>query len=101
MRTDTEDLISISEASSRGISSLVTRVREGRRLVLLRNNKPAAVIADIESMDRLQRVEEIEDDLRLLSIAWVRTLTDRGGRHDLEDVAAEFGVDLDDEDDED
>jgi prevent-host-death family protein len=97
MRTDTEDLISITDANTRGISNLVARAGEGRRLVVLRNNKPAAVIVDIETMERLQRVEELEDDLRLLSIAWVRTLTDGGTRHDLEDVAAEFGVDLDED----
>ena len=48
------------------------------------------------SMDRLDRIDELEEDLLLWGIALVRTITDSGARHSLEDVAAEFGVDLDD-----
>lgn len=73
MKTSTADLVSISDANQRGISNLASSVAGGRRLVLLRNSKPAAVMADVETMDCLERVEEMEDDLRLLSIAWVRT----------------------------
>jgi hypothetical protein len=59
------------------------------------------VLADVETMERLERIEEIESDLKLLSVAWVRTMTDNGNRHSLEDVATEFGVDLDEDDAED
>jgi hypothetical protein len=36
------------------------------------------------------------EDVKLIAIAWARTLTDSGERYSLDDVAAEFGVDLDD-----
>ncbi|WP_158509152.1 type II toxin-antitoxin system Phd/YefM family antitoxin [Amycolatopsis keratiniphila] len=91
---DTDDIVSVTEASQR-FSKILNDVSEnGRRIVVMKNNCPAAVITDIETMNRLQRVEEAEEDLKLLSIAWVRTMTDSGARHSLEDVAAEFDIDL-------
>jgi len=48
-------------------------------------------------MDRLSRLEELEEDVRMLAIATVRSFTDSAARHDLADVAAEFGIDLEDE----
>ncbi|MEU8631617.1 type II toxin-antitoxin system Phd/YefM family antitoxin [Amycolatopsis sp. NPDC048633] len=97
MNIDSDDIVSVTDAGQR-FSRLVSDVSEtGRRFVVMRNNRPAAVIANIESMERLQRIEEVEEDLKLLSIAWVRTMTDSGARHSLEDVAAEFDVDLDEE----
>ena len=95
MNVDTNDLISISEASSRGVSRLVADAESGRPQVLLRNSKAVAVIVDIESVDRLHRIDELEDDLRLLSIALVRAAADNGRRFDLDDVLAEAGIDPD------
>jgi PHD/YefM family antitoxin component YafN of YafNO toxin-antitoxin module len=97
MKIDTNDMISVTEAGREGISKLVTTASEGRRLVVFRNNQPAAAIVDIETMERLQRLEELEEDLKLIAVAWVRALTDSGDRYNLDDVAAEFGVDLDEE----
>lgn len=100
MNVDTRDLISVTDANAMGVSKLVANAENGRPQVLLRNGKPAAAIVNIDSMDRLQRLEEMEDDLRLLSIALVRAAADDGRRHDLDDVLTEFGIDpasLDDE----
>ncbi|MGH3565906.1 MAG: hypothetical protein ACRDRH_07705 [Pseudonocardia sp.] len=44
-------------------------------------------------MDRLQRIDELEDDLRLLSIALVRAAADSGRRCDLDDVLTQVGID--------
>lgn len=52
----------------------------------------------MESVERLSRLDELEDDLRLLSVALARTVVGDGRRHTLDDVAADFGVDLDGED---
>lgn len=93
MNVDTNDLISISEANSRGVSKLVADAEGGRPQVLLRNSKAVAVIVDIASVERLQRIDELEDDLRLLSIALIRAAADSGRRHDLDDVLAEAGID--------
>lgn len=95
MNVDTRDLISISDASNRGVSKLVTDAENGRPQVLMRNSRAVAAVVDIDSMDRLQRLDELEDDLRLLSIALVRAAADSGRRYDLDDVLAEAGIDPD------
>ena len=100
MNVDTGDLISITEASNKGVSKLVTDAENGRPQVLLRNNRAVAAIVDIGSMDRLQRLDELEDDLRLLSIALVRAAADSGRRYALDDVLAEAGIDPDSLDEE-
>lgn len=97
MRTDTRDLVSVTDAG-RNFSRLAGEVAEGRTFVVLKNSEPTAAIVPMETMDRLSRIEELEEDLRMFGIAAVRTLTDSGRRHDLDDVAAEFGIDLDSED---
>lgn len=97
MQIDTNDVISVTEASTQGLSKLVNQVSEGRRFVVFRNNQPAAAIVDIKTMERLQYLESLEEDMKLIAIAWARTLTDSGERYSLDEVAAEFGVDLDDD----
>ena len=99
MNVDTRDLISVSEANSRGVSRLISDAENGRPQVVLRNSRAVAAIVDIQCMDRLQRLEDLEDDLRLLSIALVRSAADSGRRYDLDDVLAEAGIDPDSLDD--
>jgi prevent-host-death family protein len=91
MKINAEDLISVTEANRQGVSKLVSEASAGRELVLIKNNKPAAVIVGMEKLERLQRIEE---DIRLLTMAVVRTATDTGERVTLEDAAARFGIDL-------
>lgn len=93
MRVNTRDLISVTEASKRGVSKLIGRAQNGRPQVLLRNSEAVAAVVDIECMDRLERLDELEDDLRLLSIALVRSAADSGRRYDLDDILAEAGID--------
>lgn len=93
MRIDTGDLISVTEAGKQGVSKLVADAENGRPQVLLRNNKAVAAVVNIAELDRLQRVDELEDDLRLLSIALARAAADSGRRHDLDDVINELGID--------
>jgi len=95
MNIDTKDLISVSEASSRGLSSIVNEAAEGRHKVILRSNKPIAAIVDIATMEKLQELDEREEDLRLLGVAVVRAAADSGTRYTLREVAAKLGVDLD------
>lgn len=97
MKIDTNDLISVSEANSRGLSKLVAEAMGGRTYVVMRSGKPAAVITGLDQLERLEQVDDMEEDVRLLTMAAVRMLTDSGNRHDLDDVAAEFGIDLDEE----
>ncbi len=94
MAIELRDLISVSEASSLGISGLVQDAEQGRTRVILRHSKPAAAVISIA---KLQRMDELEEDLMLLVTAFARAVTDTGARHSLADVAAELGVDLDDD----
>ncbi len=97
MNVDTNDMISVTDASKRTVSRLVTEAMGGRTFVVMKNNRPAAVIVGQEQMERLQRLDEMEQDLRLWTVALIRTITDTGERHDLAGVAAEFGIDLDED----
>jgi PHD/YefM family antitoxin component YafN of YafNO toxin-antitoxin module len=101
MRIDTNDVISVTGASTQGLSKLINEASKGRRLIVFRNNQPAAAIVDIKTMERLQYLEELEEDLKLIAVTWARSLTGSGERYSLEDVAAELGVDLDAEDESD
>jgi len=95
MKINTDDLISVTEASRQGISKLVNEASEGRDFVVIKNNRPAAAIVGIEKFERLQRLEEYEEDIRLLTMAIVRSATDTEPQVSLEDAAARFGNDLD------
>lgn len=91
MNINIDDLISITDASRQGVSKLVSEASAGRELVLIKNNKPVAVIVGIEKLERLQQIEE---DIKLLAMAVVRSATDTGQRVTLNDAAARFGIDL-------
>lgn len=83
-RVHTRDLISITEASSRGLSRLVRDAEQGHVPILLRNNRPVAAVVSIE------RLEELED-ARDLALVAARMLTDEGRRTSLDEVLETFG----------
>ncbi len=97
MNIDTNDMINITDVS-RNASKYISEAENGRTLLVLRNGAAAAVVTGPSNIDRLRRLDNIEEDLRLLAAALTRMATDSGRRHALVDVAAEFGVDLDGED---
>lgn len=97
MKADTRDMISITDANNTGLSALITRAENGRPQVLIRNSRPVAAVVNTEIMDRLEELEEMEEDLRLKAIAIARMVTDNGVRLALDDVLAELGVDLDED----
>ena len=94
MKTDTRDMVSATTAT-RDFARISAEAAEGRTFVVVRNNEPIVAIVPISQMERLDRIDELEDDMRLVSVALARMGTDDGVRHSLDDVAAEFGVDLD------
>ncbi|MDV8058235.1 type II toxin-antitoxin system Phd/YefM family antitoxin [Rhodococcus sp. IEGM 1343] len=98
MNIDSSNFVSVTDFGQ-NCSRLVAEATGGRTFLVMKNNKPAAAVVSPADFDRLQRIDEREQDLRLLSLAVVRSVTDSGERHDLDDVAAEFGVDLSAEDD--
>ncbi|MGH2458320.1 MAG: type II toxin-antitoxin system Phd/YefM family antitoxin [Chloroflexota bacterium] len=85
---DTADLISISEANKLGVSALVRAAETGHEQVVLRNNKPVAAVVSIERLDELQR---LRDELLDVSLATARMLTTGPGRHSLDEVLAQLG----------
>lgn len=85
---DTAELISLTEASKAGVSALVRAVEEGHEQVVLRNSKPVAAVVSIE---RLERLQALEDELLDVSLAAARMFTAGPDRHSLDDVLARFG----------
>lgn len=90
-----QNLVSVTEVKNH-TTAYIDRAREGETLIVLKNNKPQAAIVDVQRAERLGNLEELEEDLRLMAATLVRMATDSGVRHDLDDVIAELGIDLDD-----
>jgi prevent-host-death family protein len=85
---ETEDLISISDANKLGVSALVREAEEGRDRIVLRNNKAVAVVMSVERFERLQ---QLQDDLIDITLATSRMMTTSEHRHTLDDVLEHFG----------
>ncbi len=85
---DTDDLVSISEANKLGVSALIRAAEAGHDRVVLRNNKPVAAVVSIERLEQLQR---LHDDLLDVSLTTVRMMTTGPRRHSLDDVLERFG----------
>jgi len=85
---DTADLISISDASKLGVSTLIRQAEAGHEQVVLRNNKPVAAVV---SMKRLEQLQQLQEDILDVSLAAARALTTGPRRHSLDHVLARFG----------
>ncbi len=96
MRTNTENLVSVTELA-RNASKIVSETAEdGEPRVILKHNRVAAVLVSAEQAKRIGEVDDIIDDLHLWALSLARMATDSGDRHDLNDVIAELGIELDD-----
>jgi len=93
MQTDTRNLVTVTEVG-RNASQVVAAAALGHWQVILKNSKPLAAVVDIESAERLHRIDELEEDLKLLTAALVRMATDNGVRHSLDDVMSRYGIDV-------
>lgn len=96
MKFDTRDIRSASQVA-RNFGQIADEVESGRTIVVVRNNAPVGVLAPVSLIERLDAVEEREEDLRLLAIAWARSATSDGTLVDLDELATELGVGLDDD----
>jgi prevent-host-death family protein len=85
---DTNSLLSISEASQKGVSALIRAAEEGRDQVVLRNNKPVAAVV---SMRRLDEEQQLREDLADVTMLAARMLTADGNVASLDDVLDRFG----------
>lgn len=96
MKVDTRDIRAASLVA-RNFGQVTDEVEAGRTIIVVRNNAPVSVLAPMALLDRLDAIDEREEDLRLLSLALVRSVTRDGDLVDLGDLATELGIDLDDE----
>src|SRR5436309_4639127 len=80
-----DDFISVTDASRRGLSALVRDVEAGQQRILMRNNRPVAAVISIE---RLERLRDVEDTLLDVTLLTTRMLTATGRSHTLDEVLA-------------
>jgi hypothetical protein len=88
-RIDTDDLISVTEASRLGLSRLLNDAEHGHDRVVLRNNRPVAAVVN---MDRLTELERLSEDLADLSLITARLVLATPHRFSLDEVLDRFGV---------
>lgn len=81
--------LSVTDAASRGVSSIVAAAESGQDVVVERRGKPVAVVV---GMGRLTRLDALESELRGISLLLTRAATDTGKRVGLDDAPA-FGFD--------
>ena len=86
---DTDHMISLTEAGKRGLSALVRDAESGADQIVMRNNRAVAAVI---SIDRLEHLQQLEDDLADIALAAARMLTAPDERSSLDDVLDEFGV---------
>lgn len=98
MRANTENLVSVTDLARHASRIVGETADDGEPRVILKNNKVAAVLVSVEQAQRISDVDEIIGDLQLWALSLARMATDSGARHDLDDVIAELGIDLDDDD---
>ena len=80
--------LSITEATSRGISGLIAEAAE-HTVVLERHGKPQALVV---SMSRVAEFDEAAADIRDLALVLARSLTDPGNRTSFDDVLKAFDL---------
>jgi PHD/YefM family antitoxin component YafN of YafNO toxin-antitoxin module len=82
--------ISVTDAASRGVASLVREAEQGTDVVVERRHQPVAAVI---SVSRLAALREAQRDLRDIGLVLTRAATDAGNRTDLEAVIAQLGFD--------
>ncbi|GLE59587.1 hypothetical protein NJBCHELONAE_49000 [Mycobacteroides chelonae] len=91
MMIDERHMVSATDAA-RDASRLFRDASKGERSVVMTNNKPTAAIVSMDDYRTLSNLESVEEDMRLLSVALVRTVTDNGRRYSREESMADLGV---------
>lgn len=84
------DIVSVTDAAGRGVPGLVREAEQGHDIVVSRRGRPVAAVI---SIGRLERLRDLEADLRSAALVLSRAMTDDGSRHELDDVIDSFGFD--------
>ena len=94
--------MTVTDATKRGVAGLVADAERGDDILVTRRNRPVAAVLGVR---RLAELDEIQADLRDLSLVLARAATDSGRRTSLDEVLDAFGhtreslADVPDEDD--
>lgn len=88
---DERHMISATDAA-KNASKLFRDASNGERAVVISNNKPTAAIVSMDDYRTLAELDAVEEDMRLLSVALVRVVTDNGRRYSREESMADLGV---------
>jgi prevent-host-death family protein len=87
-QVDTDRIVSLSDASSKGLSALVEDATTHGYTIISRRNMPAAAVV---SIDRYTALQEAEEDVRDLAVLVSRVLHDDGRRVAFDDVLDKLG----------
>lgn len=82
--------LTITEASRRGVSGLVSSAETGEDIALSRHGRVVAEIVSAQEMGQLRKARET---LRDAALVMARVVTDSGARTDLDQVLETFGLD--------
>lgn len=98
MMIDHRDVVGVTELSNSS-SRIVAAAADGQNFIISKNNRPTAALIGI---DRLQELEDREENIALLALALTRLTTDNSNRTNLRDFINELGIaddiaELDDE----
>ncbi len=88
MMIDHRDVVGVTELANSS-SRLVAQAAQGRDVIIAKNNRPTAALVGI---DRLQEIEDREENAALLILTLTRLATDNGNRTDLDDFIDELGL---------
>lgn len=81
--------LTVTAASSIGVSGLLRRAEAGGDIVVERHGEAVAAVI---GMDRLNQIRDIEADLRTAALVLTRVATDNGNRTSLDEIIARFGL---------
>jgi PHD/YefM family antitoxin component YafN of YafNO toxin-antitoxin module len=85
---ETATRISIADAIERGVDALVGEVENGHEFVVVRDDKPVAVVV---SGERFEQWQQLQDDLIDITLVAARMLTSRGPSVSLDEALERFG----------
>lgn len=88
MMIDHRDVVGVTELSNSS-SRIVAAAADGQNFIISKNNRPTAALIGI---DRLQELEDREENIALLALALTRLTTDNGNRTDLHEFINELGI---------
>ena len=86
---DNKDILSVTDASKRGVSGLVADAESGRDVIIARHSTPIACVIGVDRFGELQQAQE---DLHDLALVMVRLLDDDGERYSLDDVMERYNL---------